>query len=61
MSFIVDIPDDIAGSWYSGQVHVLYEDSVFEPSSPVRHGTELASIIQEKSVDCPVLFMYTDG
>ena len=24
VSFLVDIPDDITGSWYAGQVHVLF-------------------------------------
>ncbi len=32
----VDIPDDISGSWYSGQVYVEIKDGALEPSSPVR-------------------------
>ena len=61
VTFLVDIPDDIAGSWYAGQVHVLYKDTIFEPSSPSRHGTEIVSILGERAIDYPVLFMYTDG
>ena len=57
----MDIPDDIAGSWYAGQVHVLCKDTTFEPSSPSRHGTEIISILGEKAIDYPVLFLYTDG
>ena len=36
VSFLVDIPDDIVGSWYAGQVYVLFKDTTctFEPSSP---------------------------
>ena len=28
-------PELIAGSWYDGNVHVLYKDGAFEPSSPI--------------------------
>ncbi len=42
-------------------MHVLYKDSAFEPSSPSRHAAELAGLVQERAVDCPVLFVYTDG
>ena len=38
---IVDIPDDITGSWYSGQVLVRLKEGSFEPSSPLRNMTEL--------------------
>ena len=37
---IVDIPDGITGSWYSGQVLVGLKEGSFEPSSPLRHMTE---------------------
>jgi len=30
--FEVNIPAAIAGSWYDGNVHVLYKDAAFEPS-----------------------------
>ena len=58
VSFDVEIPDNISGSWYTGQVHVLFKDSTFEPSSPSRHGTEIASILGEGAIDYPMLFMY---
>ena len=58
---LVDIPEELAGSWYTGQVHVLFKDGTFEPSSPARHSTELARILEERAVDHPVLFLYSDG
>ena len=61
VAFEVDIPDSISGSWYDGNVHVLYKDGVFEPSSPVRHASELVSLLESKSVTHPVLFLYSDG
>ena len=56
-----DIPDDITGSWYRGQVFVLLKDTVFEPSSPFRHACELYHILQSVSFSKPVLFLYSDG
>ena len=61
VALVVDIPDCISGSWYTGDVHVLYKDSAFEPSSPIRHATELASLLSEKALTHPVLFIYSDG
>ena len=61
VSFLIDIPSDITGSWYDGEVHVLFKDAAFEPSSPSRHAAELAGVIQERAIDCPILLMYTDG
>ena len=51
VTFLVDVPDDIAGSWYTGQVHVLYKDTTFEPSSPSRHAAEIVSILGERAID----------
>ena len=39
--FEVNNPDSIAGSWYDANVHVLYKDAAFEPSSPII-GTQLS-------------------
>ena len=61
VGFDVDISDSIAGSWYDGNVHVLYKDGIFEPSSPIRHASEFASLLESKSVTHPVLFLYSDG
>lgn len=53
---LVEIPEELAGSWYTGQVHVLFKDGTFEPSSPARHSSELTRIL-ERAVDHPVLFL----
>lgn len=37
VSLIIDVPGTISASWYEGNAHVLYKDSAFEPSSPIRH------------------------
>ena len=39
----------------------MYKDSAFEPSSPIRHATELATLLQDKALTHPVLFIYSDG
>lgn len=40
---------------------IMLKDSVFEPSSPLRHSTELAAIIEQRAPEKPVLFVYSDG
>ena len=56
-----DLPEEISGSWYRGQVHVLLKDTVFELSSPFRHACELYNVLQSSSVSKSVLFIYADG
>ena len=61
VSLLVDIPEELAGSWYTGEVHVLFKNGTFEQSSPARHSSELTQILVERAVDHPVLFLYSDG
>lgn len=62
VSFEIDIPESLDESWYRGTVHVGYKDAVHEPSSPLRHATELFSILQAQSSNFrPIMFIYTDG
>ena len=58
---VVNIPDNIQESWYRGQVHVGYKDAAFEASSPMRHGTELSSLLSSNSkLQRSILFLYSD-
>ena len=62
VSFILDVPETIDDSWYSGKVLVGLKDATFEPSSPERHMAELHSSLVLQGLDIkPVLFLYTDG
>ncbi|XP_019864157.1 PREDICTED: uncharacterized protein LOC109593572, partial [Amphimedon queenslandica] len=62
VTFIIKIPDEICGSWYDGKVYVGLKDSVFEPSSPIRHMTELyQTILKTETHKKPILFIYSDG
>ena len=61
VSLINEIPSSIEGSWYSGEVHVGLKDAVFEPSSPLRHTTELHSLLITRLQSKSVLFLYSDG
>ena len=59
---LIDIPETIEDSWYRGQVAVGFKDAAFESSSPIRHATELSSILKSKEeYQKPVLFVYSDG
>ena len=56
---LVDIPDATSGSWYDGNVYVLFKDSAYEAPSPIGHATELAALLRSEAR--PVLFPYSDG
>ena len=59
----VDIPETIDGSFYRGDVHVGIKEHAFQPSSSIRHATELKAILSQSVETKPVLllYMYTDG
>ncbi|XP_074641196.1 uncharacterized protein LOC141898942 [Tubulanus polymorphus] len=56
----INVPKSIEESFYTGTVYVNLKDSVFEPSSPLRHAAELHSILK-KEIRQPILLLYTDG
>ena len=58
---LTEIPEEISGSWYGGQVLVMLKEGAFEPFSPARHNTVLATIIECNAPNLPVLFIYSDG
>ena len=60
VTMLLDIPDNINGSFYRGQIYVGIKDLILEPSSPLRHVTELFEILKTENAK-PILFMYTDG
>ena len=58
--FQVNIPEEISETWYTGQVYIGFKDAVFEPSSPIRHATELYSVLSSTSTanfTCPILMV----
>ncbi|XP_064646150.1 uncharacterized protein LOC135499336 [Lineus longissimus] len=64
VNFIIDIPTSINSSFYRGKVHIGFKDSIFKPSSALRHAAELAEILKtrgEGTYPTPVLLIYTDG
>ena len=63
VSFVVDISEDVSGSWYSGQVLIGLKEGAFELSLPLRHVTELHDVLHENNLiyDKSVLFLYCDG
>ena len=56
-----DIPAEISGSWYDGEVKVMFKEGAFEPSSRLRHSAELANAVSTQVENKPVLFIYSDG
>ena len=57
VSFILDVPETVDDSWYSGKVLVGLKDATFEPSSSERHMAELHSLLVLQGLDIkPILF-----
>ena len=56
----VDIPDDDS-SFYRGEIHASYKDSIFQASSPWRHSAEMAKMLQDKGEVPVCLMLYYDG
>ena len=57
VAFDMDLPDSLEG----GQVYVGVNENCFEPSSPLRHMTELCEILEGEGKDKDILCLYTDG
>ena len=49
VSLVVDIPDDVTQSWYTGNVFNGLKEGAFEPSSPHRYMTELCEIVKKEN------------
>lgn len=61
VAVVCSIPQSIDQSFYRGRVFVGIKDCVFEPSSPIRHATELNSILDTCGSNSPILLIYSDG
>ena len=61
VTLIIDLPESIEGSFYHGKVCVGIKNTMFEPSSPHRHCTELNSLLSAQGDEKPILMVYTDG
>lgn len=62
VTLLCNVPESITETFYSGKVLVMLKDAVFEPSSPLRHCSELLRALeQSRSHLNPILCLYTDG
>ena len=61
VTLVINILDSIEGYFYSGRLYVGVKDSIFQPSSPHRHATELNSLLTAWSDTNPLLMLYTDS
>uniref|UniRef100_U9U2U0 Uncharacterized protein n=1 Tax=Rhizophagus irregularis (strain DAOM 181602 / DAOM 197198 / MUCL 43194) TaxID=747089 RepID=U9U2U0_RHIID len=61
--FICKVPLSIEESFYDGQVFVSYKDTIFQPSTVIRHTTEFFNVISAYYPQTipPILCIYTDG
>lgn len=63
---LAEIPQRVEDSFYGGKVCVTLKEKVFQPSSPSRHTTEIANVLQEYAsvdvnLDVPISLLYSDG
>ena len=66
VSFFIDIPETASDSFYRGDPFVTNKDKVSQPSSALRHCTELTNIIRTHHSDQdhlskPILVVVSDG
>ena len=62
VNFLVNIPEAIDGSFYTGKVYVGLKDSTFQHSSPLRHAAKLKQILETHySSIQPLLVLHMDG
>ncbi len=60
VNFLISVPDTIEGSFYQGKVFVGMKDSTFQPSSPLRHATELRTILHSSDPGKEIILIYSD-
>ena len=46
VSLAIEVPETIEKSFYRGRVFVILKENAFQPSSPVRHMTELQQTLK---------------
>ena len=61
VALICDITESIGESFYLGKVFVTLKDTIFQPSSPIRHAAELKKVLTALPGDVNhILCLYTD-
>ena len=67
VAFVVDTPESPSDSFFSGQPFVVCKDKITQPSSALRHSTELTDIIRthygtpDHSSSKPIMIVVSDG
>ena len=65
-NFFNELPDSIQGSFYQGTAVITIKDSVWQPSSPIRHTVEFLTALHERydvqhNKELALLMKYHDG
>ena len=64
VNLLCEIPEDVTGSFYTGQIYVDIKDAVFEASDPLTHVVELLFVFcTEKGINSlsPYWVLFSDG
>ena len=52
----IDIPTHLEDSFYRGEVYVGFKNAVTQPSSALRHATELKEILESRNGNCTLSY-----
>jgi hypothetical protein len=59
---MIDVPETITGDFYNGQVTVTLKDTIFQPSSPMRHVVEIRKFLGSVGMlGKPIQIIFSDG
>lgn len=62
VDFIVDVPNVVTKSFFSGDIYVGIKDSIFQGSDPLRHIVELLIVLRLQRAELPpYLCLFSDG
>ena len=61
VTMVNKVPETIEESFYQGKVFVSLKENAFQPSSPIRHMTELKAELDRLGSTKSIMVLYTDG
>ena len=62
VTFMVDIPEEVTKSFFTGHIYVGIKDSIFQGSDPLRHIVELLNVVRTRNIAVqPYMCIFSDG
>lgn len=62
VAIVIEVPEDVSGDVYNGQVTVTLKDTIFQPSNPMRHNAEIRKFLGKTgNLGKPIRLIYSEG